>query len=70
MKLNNPNQVRQLYAEKQQWFTIAEIAGGLKMSTQTVSNALRGKAMNPSTVRKMAEPLKVSAAEIASFITQ
>ena len=68
MKLTDPNKLRQLYAEKQQWYTIEEIAKGLEMSTQTISNAFRGQAMRPKTVRKFAEPLRIPATEIATFI--
>ncbi len=68
MKLMSPDQVRQLYAVKKQWFTIEEISEGMGMSTQTISKALRGLPMRPATVRKVADTLEVPVTEIATFL--
>ena len=68
MKLMSPDQVRQLYAVKKQWFTIEEISKGMGMSTQTISKALRGLPMRPKTVKEIAGSLDVPVTEIATFL--
>lgn len=66
MKLINPQEIRQLYAELG-WLTLTEIAGGTKVAITTVSNALDGKPVRPSTARALAEPLGKKVTEIAVF---
>lgn len=68
MKLKNPSELRQLYAEKLEWFTLEEIATGLKMSTRTVSKALSGRPLRPNTVTRFAKPIGKKETEIASFV--
>jgi hypothetical protein len=68
MKIRDPQRLRQMYAEKHQWYTLDEICFGLKMSKHTVCNAFNGRTIRPTTVKRFAEKLQVSATDIATFI--
>jgi cyanate lyase len=68
MRLKEPTQVRQLFAERKNWLTIEEIATGMGKSTRTISKAFRGKPLRPETVREFAGMLDVKETEIATFI--
>lgn len=68
MKLKDPKQLRQMYAERCKWYTIDDIAKGVDVSNKTVSKALLGQPMYPATVKKFAERLGVEVTDIASFI--
>jgi hypothetical protein len=67
MQLKNPDEVRQMLAERMGWLTIEEVADGLDVSWNTVSTALRGMPMRVGTVRKMAEAAGVQPTDIATF---
>jgi hypothetical protein len=68
MRLNNPIQVRQLFAQKCGWLTVEEIATGMEMTTRTISKALNGKPMRPATVKRFAVKLEKGVTEIATFL--
>lgn len=68
MRLKQPTEVRQLFAERKGWLTIEEIAIGLGKSTRTISKAFRGKPLRQETVREFAAMLEVRETEIATFV--
>jgi transcriptional regulator with XRE-family HTH domain len=68
MQLKNPDEVRQMLAERKGWYTMEEIAEGIDVSMNTISTALRGMPMRIGTVRKIADPLGVQPTEIATFV--
>lgn len=68
MRLKQPTEVRQLFAERKRWLTIEEIADGMGKSTRTISKAFRGGPLRQETVREFAAALGVQESEIATFV--
>lgn len=68
MKLKNPREIRQLYATELNWLTLSEIATGTDVAITTVSNALDGKPVRPSTVKALALALGKKPTDIAEFV--
>ena len=67
MKLNDTKGIRQLFAERKGWFTVDEIAGGMQMSTRTISKALSGGKLRPNTVRLLADAIQEKPTDIAHY---
>ena len=68
MKLKEPRQVSQMFAERKGWLTIQEIADGMEKSTRTISKAFRGQPLRVETVREFASVLSVRETDIATFV--
>lgn len=68
MKLINPMEIRKLYADKCNWLTLTEISNGTNVAIGSVSNALNGKPVRPSTIKALAAPLEKRPTEIAEFV--
>lgn len=68
MKLINPIEIRNLYANQLDWLTLSEISKGTQVAIGSVSAALNGDAVRPSTVKKLAAALGKKPTEIAEFV--
>lgn len=68
MKLKEPIAVREALMDKCGWATIEEIAGGLKLATNTVSRTLRGEPVRMQTIKAIASAIDTTATEIAMFV--
>lgn len=68
MKLKNPMEVRQLYADELNWLTLTEISKGTNVAIGSISNALNGKPVRPSTIKALAAALNKRPTEIAEFV--
>ena len=68
MRLKNPMQIRQLFAEKKGWATINQIAKGTGTDRKTVINGFKGRKVRSDVVQKWSAPLGLNAGEVATFV--
>ena len=68
MRIKQPAIIREKLMKRHGWVTVDDIARGLKMSTHTVSKALRGLPVRTTSIIKVAAALEEGVADIATFV--
>jgi len=68
MKLKEPIDIRERLMKQCGWYRIEEIAEHLQLSSNTISRALRGKPVRIITVKKLADAIGTTAADIAVIV--